>query len=66
MLVSVVKRYGIWFVIVSVGYFIYGLTQDDGFIVSCLTGLILGVLFVGLMMMRTFIRNKMFKKDKDM
>ena len=61
-LVNLVRRYGIWFVILSVGYTIYGLTQDYGFIVSCITGIVLGALFVGLMMMRSFIREKLYKK----
>ncbi len=59
---SLFGRYGIWFVLLSVGYTIYGLTQDYDFIVSCITGLALGVLFVLLMMMRSYLRAKLHKK----
>jgi hypothetical protein len=60
---GLIKRYGIWFLILSIGYTIYGMTQDYSFFVSCITGLALGVFFVLLMMMRTYLRGKLRKKE---
>jgi hypothetical protein len=59
---GLIKRYRIWFIILSVGYTIYGVTQGYSFFVSLITGIALGIFFVLLMMMNAYLRSKMRRK----